>query len=366
MLNNSEFNKDNKEEFLQKIWDKLIQESKDYKKQSKYKRVHTIIEFIFKKTASAFIKIANINNDFFDEIFILSGTILEPRRREIIAKLKSEEYKQKDILLITTQVVEAGVDIDMDLGFKDTSLIDSDEQLAGRINRNIKKPQCKLFLFDYDDAKVIYGKDYRYSVLKEKLKGKDYHDILQNKDFDKLYNLVMSHIKDFNDQADYTDNFPAYLKSIKNLNFNSVHKEFQLIKKDIQTTSVFVPIEVPINIPNSKEQNFTIEELDFLKKKGKYIDEEFVFGESVWELFCDIIENKDPDFTTQKMHKVILQGLISKFSFSISTFSKSTQNILKSTFGLEKYGFYKLSDPNKVYDYKTGIKELEFKDEYFM
>jgi hypothetical protein len=61
-----------------------------------------------------------------------------------------------------------------------------------------------------------------------------------------------------------------------------------------------------------------------------------------------------------------MQGLVSKFSFSITTYSKLTQNILQSTFGIEKYGFYKLVDPNKVYDYETGIKELEFKDEYFM
>jgi CRISPR-associated endonuclease/helicase Cas3 len=366
MLDNQEFNKNNKEEFLQNIWCKLLKESKNYKKQSKENRVHTIIEFIFKKSASEFIALAMKKSDFFDEIFILAGTILEPRRREIIAKLKSEKYKQKDILLITTQVVEAGVDIDMDLGFKDTSLVDSDEQLAGRINRNVNKPQCKLFLFDYDDTKVIYGKDFRYKAVKEKLNGNEYRDILKTKDFDRLYRLVMSHIKEFNQQAGYIDTLPAYLQSIKNLNFDSVHKEFQLIRNDIQTTSIFVPIEVPINIENSHDQNFTSKEIEFLKSKNKYNDEENVLGEKVWELYCDIIENKDADFTKQKIQKVIMQGLVSKFSFSITTYSKLTQNILQSTFGIEKYGFYKLVDPNKVYDYETGIKELEFKDEYFM
>lgn len=366
MLNNSDFNKDNKEAFLQNIWTKVLLESENYKKQSKDIRVHTIIEFIFKKSASEFIELALKENCFFNEIFILSGTILEPRRREIISKLKSQEYKKKDVLLITTQVVEAGVDIDMDLGFKDTSLLDSDEQLAGRINRNVNKPKCKLFLFDYDDAKLIYGKDYRYKAVLKKLNEKEYREVLQNKNFDSLYNLVMNHIKDFNDEDIYTDNLPAYLKSITNLDFNSVHKDFQLIKNDILTTSIFVPIKVPINIANSKEQNFTPEELEFLHLKNKYNYEEFVFGENIWELYCDIIENKDADFTKQKIQKVIMQGLVSKFSFSISTYSKSTQNILRSTFGIEEYGFYKLVDPNKVYDYETGIKELEFKDEYFM
>ena len=368
MLNNPEFNKYDKETFLQNIWNKLVEESKNYKKQSKSHKVHTIIEFIFKKTASAFMELCNDMNNFFEKenVFILSGTILEPRRREIISKLKSDEYKHKDVLLITTQVVEAGVNIDMDLGFKDTSLIDSDEQLAGRINRNVNKPQCKLFLFDYDDASVIYGKDYRYKEVKEKLKEEDYQEILQEKDFDRLYRLVMDHIKDFNRQGDYTDTLPAYLKSIKNLNFDSVNKEFQLISNSIQTTSIFVPIEVPVNIPNSTEQNFTDDELEFLKKKGKYNGETFVSGENVWELYCDIIENRDADFTKQKIEKVIMQGLVSKFSISVGTYSESMKKIESSGYGKEQYGFYKINDISKVYDYETGIKSMEFKDINFM
>ncbi len=366
MLNNPEFNKNNREVFLQNLWSKLMEQSENYKKQNENHRVHTIIEFIFKKSAGEFAQIAIANNMLFDKIFILSGTILEPRRREIIAKLKSKEYKQKDVLLITTQVVEAGVDIDMDLGFKDTSLIDSDEQLAGRINRNANKPQCKLFLFDYDDASIIYGKDYRYKEVKEKLKKEDYQEILQKKDFDRLYHLVMGHIKDFNRQDGYADNLPAYLKSMKNLNFDVVNKEFQLIGNSIQTTSIFVPVEIPVTIPDSNEMNFTREELKFLWEKCKYNNEEFVSGESVWELYCDIIENKDADFTKQKKQKIIMQGLISKFSFSIGTYSRSFKTVASSGYGVEKHGFYKIIDTNKVYDYKTGIKSMKFEDINFM
>ncbi|MBK6948879.1 MAG: hypothetical protein IPH16_13240 [Haliscomenobacter sp.] len=70
------------------------------------------------------------------------------------------------MLLITTQVVEAGVDIDMDLGFKNVSLIDSDEQLAGRVNRNVGKENCEVYLFRLNDATILYGKDYRYHITK--------------------------------------------------------------------------------------------------------------------------------------------------------------------------------------------------------
>lgn len=71
-------------------------------------------------------------------------------------------------MLITTQVVEAGVDIDMDLGFKNISLIDSDEQLAGRVNRNACKVGCEVYLFRLDNASVLYGKDKRYQMVRDK------------------------------------------------------------------------------------------------------------------------------------------------------------------------------------------------------
>ena len=51
---------------------------------------YTIIEFIFKKTASDFYQIVKEKNTFFDEIFLLSGTILEHRRKEIINFLKNK------------------------------------------------------------------------------------------------------------------------------------------------------------------------------------------------------------------------------------------------------------------------------------
>ena len=372
MMNNSKFNKENKEEFLDNLWIKLQDESEKYKEQSKEKRVHTIIEFIFKKTASEFIELINEKEKsldekekFFDEIFILSGTTLEPRRREIISKLKSKEYKTKDILLITTQVVEAGVDIDMDLGFKDSSLIDSDEQLAGRINRNVNKPQCKLFLFDYDDAKLIYGKDYRYIKLQEELKD-EYANILKTKKFDIVYDAVMDSKNNHNKQKGYADNLPGYLKNLKNLDFENAHKEFKLIDNEMQNVTIYVPLKIFIDIPNSADKNFTEKELSFLKEKGKYIDEEFVDGEKVWELFCDIIENKDADFTKQKVNQIIMQALVSKFSFSVGSFSKAYKTIESSGFGKEQYGFYKINDVNKVYVYETGIKSLAFEDTNFL
>ncbi|MCK5520799.1 MAG: CRISPR-associated helicase Cas3' [Candidatus Marinimicrobia bacterium] len=363
MLNHPDFNKKDTENFLIKLWDKILSESKAYKIKSKDNSVHTIIEFIFKKTADEFKLVVAEQNDFFDEVFILSGTTLEPRRKEIISKLKNDKYKIENILLITTQVVEAGVDIDMDLGFKDTSLIDSDEQLAGRINRNINKSQCKLFLFNYDDASLIYSNDLRFKKLQTDFKNEEYFEILETKKFDIVYKAVIQDRNNHNMQLDYVDTLPGYLKNLKNLDFSNVHKGFKLIDDRMDTLAVFIPVDIAINISESKDKNFTDTEIDYLLKQN-VINENSkeVPGGKIWELFEEAIKYKNDNFVKQKQRMIILQGLMSKYTVSISTYSKTAQNMKNSGHGEEKYGYYYLNNVEDIYDYETGFRALEFED----
>ncbi|MBK7873827.1 MAG: hypothetical protein IPJ74_25790 [Saprospiraceae bacterium] len=86
---------------LQQIAEEVLEKSRDYAKKDFGKAkpkdsVYTIIEFIFKKSASEFYKIIQPTNDFFDEIFVLSGTILEHRRKQIINYLKNLENRKNE------------------------------------------------------------------------------------------------------------------------------------------------------------------------------------------------------------------------------------------------------------------------------
>jgi len=316
------------------IYKQLIDESNNYQdlETNKLKKVKTIIEFITKKGADEFYKFAKKENTFFDEIFILSGTILEPRRKEIIDFIKN--IHDKNILLVTTQVVEAGVDIDMDIGFKEKSLLDSDEQLAGRINRNSSKEGNKLFLFSIGKGndKFIYKTDERKNVsAKYQEDGKE-KNILETKDFDKFYDQILEKIIGKN-ELKFMNNLNTYKTDIKNLRFNESH--IKLI--DMESVSIFVPIS----------------------------DESV----KVWNEYEKAITNQEKDLIDKKIDIKRLSAKISKYTFSLAAYPKSGIEYLE-TYGEKKYGYlylkewYTICDGKKLYSYKDGLDTSVLKGDF--
>ncbi len=298
---------------LEELANIVFEKSKYYAKNrtDEFKgSVYTIIEFIFKKSASNFYDIVFKRNDFFDEIFVLSGTILEPRRKYIIEYLKDELNRKKKILLITTQVVEAGVDIDMDLGFKNQSLIDSDEQLAGRINRNANKENCELYLFKHDKPKSIYGVDLRYEVTEKQIKSDEVKQILTEKDFKRLYDRVFREIFKTNNSA-YKKGIGEYLDNFKRIDFRGIHQDFKLIENSNAT--IFVPLDIDINCYGSTK-NFSENEQNFIKEHNCLTNENKVSGEKIWELYDSYTQDFSKKFSIENK---ILNGIMSKFVFSI-------------------------------------------------
>ena len=304
------------------IYTRLVKESKVYQKleSNKINVVRTIIEFITKKGADKFYKEAiKENKKFFDEIFILSGTILEPRRKEIINFLSpkgsipcGKDTHDKNILLVTTQVVEAGVDIDMDIGFKEKSLVDSDEQLAGRINRNSFKEGNKLFLFEMQNAKAkfVYKGDKRLKVTVDE-------NVLETKNFDAYYEQVINKIKESND-IPFIEGLDSYIDHIKNLRFNEAH--IKII--DMESLSVFVPLN----------------------------DEAI----AIWEEYKQVVSKQEDDFTKRQIELQKLASEISKYTFSLAVYQGSGIDYLKP-YGKEELGYLYLEEYQSIYTYENGL-----------
>ena len=357
----------NKEQALPVLAERVINESKKYADHNFGEAkprgsVYTIIEFIFKKSATEFYKVIQPLDHGFDEIFVLSGTILEHCRKRIINFLKRGENRKKRVLLITTQVVEAGVDIDMDIGFKNVSLIDSDEQLAGRINRNVNKKHCRLFLFKLNEPSVIYQNDYRFEKTREHLSSEDHLHILQHKDFDRLYNLVLEGVKEWNETEFAAGKLSDYLDDVRRLNFQSVSDKFKLI--DQQTLSVFVPLNIPVKVEGEKERShdtvFSRSEVEFLEK-NKISTDKGVNGTAVFDLYLQHIKHKEGEYISKQVDTKTLQSILSKFVFSIFSNEKIKARLVPFT-DVEKseYGYMYLSRWEEIYEEQFGLDESRF------
>ena len=262
---------------FEKLSELIIEKSEEYFNINETS--YTIVEFLYKRKASEFInqyKKKFINKGY--EVMLLSSTTLKSRSHRIIKDIKSKIYKK--VILICTQTIEAGVDIDMDNGFKDVSVIDSEEQLAGRINRNAKKKGNKLYLVNFEN-KFIYEQDYRYeSIIKY---DENYIDILKNKKFDFVYEKVLNKIKE-NDTLNIENSFGVYFKKLCQLNLKYVNEKFKLIEENENNLTLFIPIDIPLS---DVKLVFDIkDELNYFIIDGN------IKGEKVWGKYKEIVNAK--------------------------------------------------------------------------
>lgn len=216
-----------KESLLDKI-DKVI-------KKREYSRI--LIEFISKVTAREFYNII-IEKYPSKRVVELTGDDSNYYRQKIIKEINDKHkedckectYKKgdfvcKDIIVIATQVIEAGVDIDMDIGFKDISLLDGEEQFLGRINRSCEREGCIAYFFNYDRAENVYRGDLR---LEKDLMDIKYREYLKNKDFKKFYDLCFKRL-DEKKSENNENNIKRLDGEVRDLNFNQISEKMKLI-----------------------------------------------------------------------------------------------------------------------------------------
>jgi len=94
------------------------------------------------------------------ECYCLNGYMTDNDKQRVVEKvtqrLKQNEHK---ILLISTQSIEAGIDLDFEVGFREVAPISSIIQTAGRVNRHFGEHQGILYIFDdiCEYSNLIYG-----------------------------------------------------------------------------------------------------------------------------------------------------------------------------------------------------------------
>lgn len=282
--------------------DSILDELKTHLKQYLKSDKKILIEFIKKKTAHDFWVDLQENEDFKDvQIEYLSGDDSIAERKRILDKVK----KATDtIILVSTQVIEAGVDIDMDIGYKNISKLDSEEQFLGRINRSCKKEGIAYF-FEVDEASDIYKDDVRLSESIV-LKDVNMQKILELKLFDEYYKKVLE-----TTMGKYSYHFDEFIKDISDLNYESISTHMKLIDDTQDMVQIYII-------------------------RTLCVDGEILDGKQIWDSYVDLWENGRKTMSyaewkielsriTSKMNNFIYQ--VSKHNLRIGKFYEQMGNI---------------------------------------
>jgi len=95
------------------------------------------------------------NESKFNELhlFLLSGSVVPIERLQRIKKIRElvEENREAWICVVSTQCVEAGVDLDMDEAVRDFAPWDSIMQICGRVNRFGKRSRADVWIYRWVD-----------------------------------------------------------------------------------------------------------------------------------------------------------------------------------------------------------------------
>lgn len=196
--------------------------------ENKNKKV--LIEFIKKASAEEFYRILG---ERVESVFLMTGDSSIQERKDLIEKIK----RLSSVILVATQVIEAGVDIDMDIGFKDISRLDSEEQFMGRINRFGKKDGV-VYFFNLDEAKSIYKEDVRGDE-RVTLMVPEIRTFLETKNFSAFYESdILPVLKKKGEMIDKNNLKEFFSQKVGILNMPEVAEKMKLI--DDNTQGIFI------------------------------------------------------------------------------------------------------------------------------
>jgi len=211
--------------------------------------------------------------------FCLNGYMYDDHKRATTKAVKCAIDKSKidplaiKILLISTQSIEAGVDLDFDIGFREVSPISSIIQTAGRVNRHFGATRGELYVFPEISkfTNLIYGDLYKVSgAILGDLKQKEVQESeileISNLYFQKISNQLENlHIKSEIEKLEF-ENINQKIEDIMNDN----HKQTIIIEPEENFIKDF---EAKIfEIKNSPNEKFTIRDLfkNHIRKLSKF------------------------------------------------------------------------------------------------
>jgi len=165
---------------------------------------------------------------------IYLSTMVTPKER--LRRIDRIKVNREPVVVISTQLVEAGVDIDVDVVYRDMAPMDSVVQAAGRCNRNFGETRGQVYLVNLVDKRPFYTYIYGYaSVLVNRTRRVLDQLNIPESGFrhlvDNFYRQVQSGIS--NDESG------KILEHLRRMEFSGL-KDFKLIVEDYPKLDVYV------------------------------------------------------------------------------------------------------------------------------
>lgn len=172
------------------------------------------------------------------EMIYLSAAVLPCLRKKRIQQIKDHDGT-KQLLVVTTQVVEAGVDIDLDIVYRDMAPLDSINQSAGRCNRNGLKGKGALRLFrSQKGTSPIYDTELvniTTMILNQAIA--ELGEIIPESEF---YTLNWRYAHQIREKIANDNAHSKLIDDMRSLRFEAISKEFKLIDDQQNRHSVFI------------------------------------------------------------------------------------------------------------------------------
>lgn len=195
-------------------------------------------------------------------VFHLSTSMYPKHRKRVLEEVRRCLNAGERCLVLSTSLVEAGVDLDFHSVYRQLAGIDSVIQAAGRCNREGKRSleDSNVYVFQFEEQERILGQ--RKQIDAAKILVSDGKDISALETIEEYFSFLY-HLK--SSELD-KKNIMGQFKGIK-CNFLKVAEDFKMIENDTKT--VFIPVEEEAQdlLQQLKYQGFT---KTSMRKAGQY------------------------------------------------------------------------------------------------
>ena len=168
-----------------------------------------------------------------EEIFFLTTDLCPKHRSEVIRKIKERQKAELPCKVISTQCIEAGVDLDFRVLYRALAPLEAIIQAAGRCNRSGKFGTGKVVVFEPEVEGSLYPPDKWYqnaAVVVKEILSRENIDINDPECISNYYEILF---------REYAKDKETLTKAIEDRDYKETAREYRLI--DDQGKKVVVP-----------------------------------------------------------------------------------------------------------------------------